>query len=177
MTAAAFLDTVCQYFGGAYDAATHTYHTPTVAGLGVVRRAWAREDWAGEYWNGLTVGTPTGCIMVVQIPDIIDGPRVALPGIQGRRFVRYGVELHCFFMSKALFVEDCQDAVYALRDAVTAKIRTDPTLGSGGFEAGNFDAGEGQTPITARIEQGGTVDGLTQAYMRISFEAHAYEVG
>src|SRR4029077_1459241 len=128
VTAQAFLDSVCQFFGGPYDAATHTYHTPTIAGVGVVRRAWAREDAAAEFWQGLTVGNPTGCVIVVQIPEIIDGPRVAVPAIQGRRFVRYGVELHCWFMSKALFVEDCQDAVYALRDAITVKIRTDPTL-------------------------------------------------
>lgn len=177
MSATAFIDTVCQFFGGPYDSTSHTYNSPTVAGLSAVRRAWAREDWAGEYFKNLTVGTATGCLMVVQIPDIIDGPRVALPGIQGRRFVRYGVDLHFWFMSKALFVEDCQDAVYAMRDAITAKIRTDPTLGSGGFEAGNFDAGEGQQPITTRIEQGSNVDGLTQAYMKINFEAHAYEVG
>lgn len=177
MTAAAFLDQVCQFFGGPYDATSHTYHTPTIAGVSVVRRAWAREDWAGEYFQQLLVGTPTGCIVIAQIADIDDGPREALPAIQGRRFVRYAFDLHCFFMSKALFVEDCQDAVYALRDAVTAKIRTDPTLGSGGIENNAFQVGEGGGVIRTRIEQGGNEDGLTRAYMRISFEAHAIEVG
>jgi hypothetical protein len=177
VTAAAFLDQVCQFFGGAYDANTHTYHTPTIAGLGVVRRAWAREDFAGDFFNSLMVGTPTGCMMVAQIAEIHDGPRVALPAIQGRRFVRYMFDLHCFFMSKAGFVEDCQDAVYALRDAATARIRTDPTLGSGGIENNAFQVGEGDAVIRTRIEQGGNIDGLTQAYMQISFEAHAYEVG
>lgn len=177
MTAAAFIDDVCVFFGGAYDAPTHTYRTPTVAGVGVVRRSWPREDNAADYFNGMAAGTSVGCVVVVQIPDIIDGPRVALPAIVGRRFVRYGVDLHCFFLAQTLFVEDCQDAVYALRDAITVKIRTDITLGTGGFEAGNFDIGEGNVPITTHIEQGGTVDGLTKAYMKISFEAHAYEVG
>jgi hypothetical protein len=177
VTAAAVVDAVCTFFGGPYVAALHTYRTPTVAGVGVVRRAWAgREDFA-EYTQGMPAGTATGCVIVVQNPDGVDGPRAALPAVQGRRKVSYDLELHCFFWSEALYVEDCQDAVYALRDAIVAKIRTDPTLGTGGIETGNFQVGEGDGRITWHIEQGGQVDGTTKAYMVISFEAHAYEVG
>lgn len=177
MSAATVIDQVCQFFGGPYDSATHTYHTPTVAGVGTVRRAWAGHDDFADYMFGMPLGTATGCVIVVQIPDKLDGPRAALPAVQGRRRVSYSVELHCYFWSTALYVEDCQDAVYALQDAITAKIRTDPTLGTGGIENNAFQVGEGDGRIVTHIEQGGQVDGSTKAYMSIAFEAHAYEVG
>lgn len=175
-TAAAVIDAVCQFFGGPYDANTHTYHTPTVAGLGTVRRAWPKEDDFNEYTGG-AAGVATGCVMVAQISDIIDGPRAALPAIGGRRKVSYLIDLHCFIWSTALFGEDCQDFVYALRDAITARMRTDPTMGSGGIEVNAFQVGEGDGRIRTHIEQGATLAGATKAYMSISFEAHGYDVG
>jgi len=179
VTAAAVADGVCQFFGGPYDDQTRTYRTPTIPGVGLVRRAWPREDNGADYFLGMPPGTATGCVIVVQITDTHD-TRVALPAVAGRRLVRYVVELHCFFLSTARMVEDCQDAVHALHDAVKARIRTDPTLGTGGIENNAFQVGEGAADggeIAAHIEQGGTVNGETKAYMAISFEAHAYEVG
>lgn len=180
MSAATVIDTVCTFFGGAYDSATHTYRTPqvTAAGgvLGVVRRAFPKVEDFNEYTLAAP-GVQTGTIMVVQIPDIIDGPRVALPAIQGRRKVSYILDLHCFVWSTAAYGEDCQDFTYALRDAITARIRTDVTLGSGGIENNGFQVGEGDGRINTHIEQGNTDDGATKAYMCITFEAHAYEVG
>src|SRR5204862_827413 len=115
---------------------------PAVSGLGVVRRAWAkREDYA-EFFYGQPPGTATGCQMIVQLPGGADR-RLAGPSVAGRRLVRYTVELHCFVWSTAPYVEDTQDFMYALRDALIAKVRADPTLGSGGIEAGQFHVGEG----------------------------------
>lgn len=175
MTVATVLDQVCVFFGGAYDAPTRTYRTPTVAGLSVVRRAWAKRDDFAEYFVGQAPGTMTGCQMVVQIPDDSDR-RVALPAITGRRKHRYSVELHCFVWSKAPYAEDVQDFVHALGDAIKAKIRTDVTLGTGGIEAGAFQVGEGDGDIASHREQGETTDEGTKAYLLISFEAHAYDV-
>jgi len=179
VTTATVIDQVCQFFGGAYDAATHTYRSPAVAGLSVVRRAWAKRDDFADYFAGQTVGTATGCQMVVQIPDTRDR-RVALPAIQGRRKVHYGIDLHCFIWSKAAYAEDCQDFVYTLRDAIIARIRTDPTLGTGGIENNAFQVGEGSEDgggeIATHMEQGATEAEGTKAYLLIQFEAHAYDV-
>jgi len=179
VTAATVIDQVCQFFGGPYDATTRTYRTPTVTGLSVVRRAWAKRDDFADYFAGQPQGTMTGCQMVVQIADTRDH-RVALPAIQGRRKVHYAVEAHCFVWSKAPYAEDTQDFVYTLSDAIVAKIRTDPTLGTGGIETGNFQVGEGSEDgggeILTHREQGATTDEGTKAYLLIAFEAHAYDV-
>jgi hypothetical protein len=174
------LDQTCQFFGGAYDSTTHTYRTPTVAGLSVVRRATPKRDDFQEYVVGQPPGTMTGAIMLVWIPTTHDH-RAALPAVSGRREVFYGIELHNFIWSKASFAEDCQDFVYQLEDAIKAKIRTDPTLGSGGFEAGAFHAGEGPAggigDIDTEYQQGAMKNEGTKAYLRISFTATAYETG
>jgi len=178
-TAATVIDQVCQFFGGAYDPLTHTYHTPTVAGLTSVRRGWAKRDDYAEYFAGAPVGTTTGCLLVAQIPDTRDH-RVALPAGQGRRKVHYAVELHGFLWSKAGYVEDGQDFGYALRDAMVARIRTDPGFGTGGIEAGNFQVGEGSEDgggeIVTHLNQWVTDDECSKGYLLISFEAHAYDV-
>jgi len=173
------LDQICQFFGGPYDPVTRTYHTPTVAGLTVVRRGFAKRNYFEEFFYNAPAGTVTGCILVAQITDTRDR-RVAVPAIQGRRKVHYAVELHGFLWSKAGYVEDGQDFGYGLRDAMVAKIRTDPTLGSGGIEAGNFQVGEGSEDgggeIVTNLNQWVTEDEASKGYMLISFEAHAYDV-
>lgn len=187
MTAATVLDQTCQFFGGAYDPLTHTYRTPPAgllaAGLSVVRRSWAKRDDFADYITNLGspvgVGILTGAQMIAQIGDTRDH-RVTLPAIQGRRKVHYGIDLHCFIWSKAPYSEDCQDFMYALRDALIARIRTDPTLGTGGIETGNFQVGEGSEDgggeIATHMEQAVTEAEDTKAYLLISFEAHAYDV-
>ena len=178
-TTTTILDQICQFFGGAYDSATHTYHSPTVSGLTSVRRGWAKRDDYNEYFVGAPIGTTTGCLLVVQIPDTRDH-RVALPAIQGRRKVHYAIELHGFIWSKANYAEDGQDFAYTLRDAIVTRIRTDPTLGTGGIENNAFQVGEGSEDgggeIMTHLEQMVTEDEASKAYMLISFEAHAYDV-
>jgi len=173
------LDQICQFFGGPYDSTTHTYHTPTVTGLTVVRRGFAKRNYFDEFFYNAPAGTLTGCILVAQITDTRDH-RVALPAGSGRRKVHYAVELHGFLWSKAGYVEDGQDFGYALRDAMVAKIRTDPTLGSGGIENNAFQVGEGSEDgggeIATQINQWVTEDEASKGYMLISFEAHAIDV-
>lgn len=175
-TDTAVLDGVCQFFGGPYSAVTHTYATPTVAGLTVVRRALAKRQDIAEYFVGLPKGTATGCVMVVHLPHGSDR-RAAMPAVLGRRKSVYDVEAHCFIRSTASYSEDVQDFLYSLRDAIVTKIRTDPTLGSGGFEAGGFQVGEGDEPsIDWDASLTETVNDVTQAYLMIAFQAAAYEV-
>lgn len=175
MTAATVADQICQYFGGPYVPAFRNYRTPTVAGISLVRRAWAKRDDFADYFFGQPPGTATGCQMVVWLSDDSDR-RVALPAVTGRRKVRYQVEMHCFVWSTASYAEDVTDFVYALGDAIKAKIRTDPTLGTGGIENNAFQVGEGDGEIALHREQGATTDEGTKAYLLVQFEAHAYDV-
>jgi hypothetical protein len=78
--------------------------------------------------------------------------------------------------STAQYAEDVADFVYSLGDAITARIRADITLGTGGIENNAIQVGEGGTRIARHREQGATTDEGTKAYLLIQFEAHAYDV-
>ena len=64
------LDGICRYFGGAYDEPTRTYRASplTQYGVGIVRRAWAKDDNLADYFWGQDAGARTGCQIVVYIP-------------------------------------------------------------------------------------------------------------
>jgi hypothetical protein len=175
VTAVIVRDTICQFFGGPYDAATRTYRTPQVAGLGVVRRAWAKNDDHNDYYLGMPPGTACGSQMVVQLGDGHE-QRVAMAGAtSGYKKVAYAVTLNLFLRGEVAYAEDAQDSWYALRDALIAKIRTDRTCGSGGFEAGGFQVGEGGEPwIRWHMEEANTSEELSLGYLSIEFEAHEY---
>ena len=177
MTTQTVLDQLCVYLGGPYDAAQRIYHqTPqVVSGLYSVRRAWAKQEDAAQYLYGAPPGTKSGCAMVVQIPDGSE-QRVAVGGaVSGVKRLAHVVELHGFIRSSELYAEDSQDFGYALRDAIFARIRADRTCGSGGFEVGGFQVGEGGQPwLRWHLSQAATRAELTKLYLRIDFEAHEY---
>jgi hypothetical protein len=89
--------------------------------------------------------------------------------------------MHCFLRCLDNYAEDAQDTEYALLDVVRAKLYTDPTCGSGGFEAGygaGFQVGEasrGQpwfrwtlSPIETTPRE------MSKAYLQMEFEAVEY---
>lgn len=178
MSPAAILDQLCQFFGGPYDAGTHTYRTPTVTNLSVVRRAFPKRLDSAEFFIGKPPGTGTGAQMTVMLPDG-GSRRIAAPAVTGgRRRVRQAVDCHCYIWSTAGYAEDTQDFAYTLLAQILAKIYTDPTCGSGGFEQAGFQVGEGDAPdINWEYSQAETnIDEVTQGYLLMQFEAHTYEV-
>jgi hypothetical protein len=182
MTTATLVDQICQFFGGAYDSTTHTYHTPTVAGLGAVRRGRSKRDDEADYFGtriSEVPGTKSGCMMLVHLPGGNDH-RISLPAYQGTRKDHTTVELHCFIWSKEPLAEDAQDYVYALRDAIRARIASDVALGSGGIEVGGFQVGEpSEDGGVHGIEWDATLptvmgnEGM-KCTLHFRFEAHSY---
>lgn len=172
MSASSVLNGLCTYFGGAYDAATRSYRTPQVAGLGVVRRAFPKDDVGADYYLGMATGTPSGCQLVVQLPGGAER-RAASPAVRGWKRVEHRVELHGFLVSSQLYGEDAQDDAYALRDALVAHIHADPTCGSGGFEALGFQVGEGE-PLEWDLAQAEAKAGITKGYLLIKTVAVEY---
>jgi hypothetical protein len=166
------LDGICRYFGGAYDEQTRTYRSSPLskAGVGVVRRAWAkRDDHAGYFW-GMPPGTRTGCQMVVQIPRSSER-RIALGGEHGgMKQVTYEVVLNCFVRSNCPYAEDAQDDVYALRDALMEHMRADRTLGGAVFQAGEHNT-DGMDGIDITYGQPETKAELTKSFVEITFAA------
>lgn len=181
--AKALCDALCQFFGGAYDAPTHTYRTPqiTVPGLdGPIFRRGApkRDDHATDY--GLNApGEAPGCLVLILAGEGKE-KRVAVAGAtSGLKQVTWTVRMHCFFRSTAAYAEDLQDNVYDLLDAIRARIEADRTCGTGGFEAGygvGFQVGEGGEPwLRWDISPvATTAKDLSKAYMVVEFAADQY---
>lgn len=164
------LSGICTYFGGPYDAATRTYRTSPVSGVGVVRRAWPKRDDHADYFHGMPPGTRTGSQIVVFIPRSSE-VRFAVGGAQGgMKNVVYDVQLCCYIRSNTPHAEDAQDDVYTLRDALVARLRADRTLGGACFEAGeHVDGGSGE--IAFDYGQPETKAELTKSFLLMTFPA------
>jgi hypothetical protein len=167
------LDGICRYFGGPYDEATRTYRSSPIAGVGVVRRAWAKRDDHADYFRGQSPGARTGCQIVVWIPRHWE-IREALGGpYSGMKRVGYDVELACYIRSRVPHAEDAQDDVYALRDALVERLRLDRTLGGAVFQAGEHIE-DGQSNIVFEYGQPESTAELTKGFLLMSFGAVEY---
>lgn len=172
MSIQSVLDGICRYFGGPYDETTRTYRSSPLskAGVGVVRRAWAKADVHADYFLGQDPGARTGCQIIVFIPRHSE-QRIALGGAHsGMKQVTYEVQLLCFIRSRTAFAEDAQDDVYALRDALVEHMRLDRTLGDSVFQAGEHTDG-GMDGIDFRYGQPETKNELTKSYLEVTFAA------
>lgn len=177
MTTQTILDQLCVYFGGPYDAAQRIYHQspPVVPGVYTVKRAWWKQEDDAAYLLGADPGTRSGCALIVQIEDGNE-ERVAVAGaVSGVKKAAHAISLHGYIRSTERYAEDAQDFAYGIRDALIARIHADRTAGSGGFEVGGFQIGEGGHPwIRWRVRQGHTRAELTKIYVGVYFEAHEY---
>ena len=170
MSSQSVLDGICRYFGGPYDETTRTYRSSPVAGVGVVRRAWPKNDNKADYFNGMDAGARTGCLIVVWIPRRSES-RFAVAGDHGgMKNVRYDIELAVYVRSRTPLAEDAQDDVYALQDALVEWMRADRTLGAACFEAGEAVDG-GQGSIDFEYGQPETTTELTKSFFLMAFTA------
>jgi hypothetical protein len=164
------LDGICRYFGGPYDATTRTYRTPQVTGIGVVRRAFAKRDEHQDYFLGMPTATRTGCQMVVTIYHQEEF-RIALGGpTSGQKQRNFEVDLACYIRSRTPHAEDAQDDVYALQDAILARMRQDRTLGGAVFQAGEHME-HGSNAIRIDYGQPETRAELTKSFLSVQFSA------
>lgn len=172
-------DGICCWFGGVYDPTTRSYNNPQVPGLGVVRRSRPKVQSDEDYYVGApSSGSIAGATMLVHL-DTWTEQRVAMAGaFGGLKLVTGSVVLHMFLQSKSPYAEDGQDAFYDLLDALGARIREDRCMGTGGFEAGGFQCGEGGAPgITWQIQPAEVSAEVTSAYASCAFDVHFYKAG
>lgn len=172
-------DGICCWFGGIYDPATRSYRNPQVPGLGVVRRARPKVMSDEDY----TVGAPqpgvdAGATMLVHL-DTWTEQRVAMAGaFDGLKLVQANAVLHVWLRSRAEHAEDAQDAFYDVLMAIGDRIRQDRCMGTGGFEAGGFQVGEGGAPwITSQMEPAEVSSEMTTAYASTTFRVDFYRQG
>ena len=92
--------------------------------------------------------------------------------VDGRKQVTHAIQFHCFVRCRTPYAEDGQDYVDDLLDQVRDHIHADRTCGSGGFEVGGFQVGEGESPkFSWHLEQGNTSEDVTDFYLLISTDA------
>lgn len=182
MTVDPVLDQICQFFGGAYVPAFHSYRTMIIPGINQVRRAFDKlTDFEDFFVPNLATGSPVGAQAVIRLTDGTDR-RIALPAVTGRKHHTYQVGMYVYFWGASEYAEDTQDAQDTVRRAIIARLRTDPTCGSGGIEAGQFhvgvqdDRGQGGD-INWHQSDAVTVDQVTRASLTVEFEAHEFPVG
>lgn len=172
-------DGICRWFGGPYDPATRSYRTPQVDGLGVVRRARPKSDDEVDYYLGQpAAGALIGSQMLVHIGSGVESRSAIAGAYGGLKFLQSSVVLHVFLRSNAEFAEDAQDAFYDLLDALKDRLREDRCMGTGGWENGGFQVGEGGAPwIRWHMEPAETSAEMTQGYLAVEFQADYYEEG
>lgn len=171
MSVSSALDGICRYFGGPFDQQTRTYRSPQVAGLGVVRRAFAKRDDHADYFNGMPPGARTGSQMVVTIYRSHEF-RVALAGAtNGMKQRNFEVELSLFIRSRTPHAEEAQDDVYELQDAIVEWIRLDRTLGGAVFQAGEHIENASSNGIAFAYGQPETKAEMTKSFLAVSFAA------
>lgn len=177
MSSVSVINQLGVFFGGPYDAARRLYATPgapSVAGLYTVRRAWPKRHDDAEFFYGTITPQRTGAQGVL-FEARGQEHRVALGGAtSGVKRQRHMIDFAVFVRSTEAYAEDALDFTYGVRDAIFAKIRTDRTCGSGGFELGGFQVGETDPWLTWRLSEPVTSAEVTKLYLVISFEAHEY---
>lgn len=172
-------DGICCWFGGIYDPSSHSYRNPQVEGLGVVRRSRPKVQSDEDYYLGApSSGSLAGATMLVHL-DSWTEERVAMAGaFDGLKLITGAAVLHVFLQSKSEHAEEAQDAFYDLLDRLGDRIRADRCMGTGGFEAGGFQAGEGGAPwITWQMQPAEVSSEVTSAYASCSFNIHFYRQG
>lgn len=172
-------DGICCWFGGIYDPVTRSYNNPQVEGLGVVRRSRPKVQSDEEYYIGsASSGSLTGATMLVHL-DTWREERVAIAGaLDGLKLITASVVQHVFLISRAEHAEDGQDEFYELLERIGDRVRQDRCMGTGGFEAGGFQAGEGGSPwITWQLEPAEVSSEMTSAYASCAYNVHFYRQG
>ena len=170
MTVQAVLNGICVYFGGAYDTTSRTYRSSPVAGVGVVRRSWAKRDDHADYFLNQPEAARTGSQIVVHIARQHE-QRIALGGAtNGMKRITYEIELLCYLRSRTPHAEDGQDDQYALRDALVEHMRLDRTLGGAVFQAGEHIDG-GLSTIEFEYGQPESKAELTKSFLSMRFAA------
>jgi hypothetical protein len=171
-------DGICCWFGGIHDPETRSYRNPQVEGLGVVRRSRPKVMPDTDYYLGApSSGRLAGATMLVHL-DSWTEQRVALAGaFDGLKLITASAVLHLFMQSKAPFAEDGQDAFYDLLDRIGERIRADRCMGTGGFEAGGFQCGEGGSRITWQMQPAEVSSEVTSAYASCVFDVDFYKAG
>lgn len=179
MSSTSVVDQICQYFGGAYQEQMRYYGTPTVPGLGAVRRAWAKSADKAQWYLGMPEGTENGSVMRVRISTGAE-VRVAMAGqYSGGKKVAHNVELLVEAQSTGRSAEDIEDYTRQLLDDIRERIHADRTCGSMGFENGGFQVGEdydgpGSPVIDWEFSDVVTSAGLSKQSLTITFSASEY---
>lgn len=179
MTYTSTLDTLCTFFGGPYDAARQIYANPgapPVAGLYAVKRGEPKSVDPTWWKYGANPPPAIGAMGFVFLSDNNSSERrIALGGAtSGIKKVAIDVNIQIGFRADTNDAEPVEDAITAMVDAMLARIRSDRTCGSGGFELGGLQIAETDPWLRWRNSKPKTSAGGTKASLFFMTEAHYY---
>lgn len=172
-------DGICCWFGGIHDPTTRSYRNPQVEGLGVVRRSRPKVTSDEDYYVGQpSSGALVGSTMLVHIDSWTES-RVAIAGaFGGLKLIAAQAVLHVFMISRGEYAEDASDGFYELLDRLADRVRADRCMGTGGFEVGGFQCGEGGDPwIQWQMAPPEVSSEVTSAYASCQLDVHFYKEG
>lgn len=163
-------DDIAQYFGGStFDSAARLYRPTPLAAVGLAAVApyfSQRFDDKDKAIVGLADGRGRGAIMSVHL----SGHTETRHSIGGIMRVPYAVQLYLWHAALIPTTQDAQEDLDDLVQAVTDRIRSDPTLGGAAVQAGE---GTGGLSVSTGqpVEESAT---LTRQEAVISFAAELY---
>ena len=128
--------------------AVGTYlRSPQIAGVGTVFDSPPKISVAGDAFENLPAGSPTGAVVYVEILQAQE-IREALGGpVAGAKLVTYDLRIHLLARSSQAAAEAAMDDHDAIVDLILQRLRADRTLGTAGAI---LQAGEGAAGITVQ---------------------------
>lgn len=151
--------------------------SPMVPGVGTVFASPPKISTAGDAFEALPAGTPTGAVLYV---ETLQGQeiRVAVGGpTAGAKLVTYEVRIHLLARSSQAKSEDAMDDHDAILQAILQRLRADRTLGTAGSSNPILQAGEGDAGITYQTGMPKrTGNGGTHIWSLVDFQAQEWLV-
>jgi hypothetical protein len=177
-------DQVGRYFGGVYDPVNRCYRDalgPNTATniplVGTLRTKVVKRYPDSDHTYGLPAGGNTGGYALVHISRQQRDSRLTTgPGLRLKNSL-FEIDLYLFILSKAERIEDMQDDLDMIDDAVTTlidqdrRLRPSPTDDDGIFT----NVGEDEAGVEIVYGMPVTKGEITRTTVQVSFTASAYE--
>ncbi len=148
--------------------------TPALPGVGTVFPSPPKISTAGDAFEGLPAGTPTGSVIYVEVLQVSEVREAVGGPTAGAKLVTYDVRVHLLARSSQAKAEDAMDDHDSIVEAILQRLRADRTLGSAGAI---LQAGEGTAGITTQTGMPKAMgSGITHVWSLIDFQAQEWLV-
>lgn len=121
---------------GIRSAVTDFFSDPPVSGLSFVTPSTPRRTEASKFYDGLPLGSLSGCGAVVQLRKQAEVRAGIMGAHGGGKWRTYDVVLRLSFRSRETTAQAAEDDADVLLDAICDRFHADRTMGDRVFQAG-----------------------------------------